>query len=326
MIVIEDFDKKNDVKLIRISNEFLSFSALNYGCILHSLNVPDKTGIVKNIVLNYDDFDSYVKNPAYYGAIVGRVANRIRDAKFLLDGKTYFLDKNEGKNYLHGGFDSYSDKFYDFQFFENKEKDEKGVRFFRVSPDGEQGFPGNLQICITYKICKNVFFIDIEAVSDKKTPVNIINHAYFNLSGKGFLENSIKNTEIYLDFEKYLQMKNQIPTGKFLDTAGTSADFSEFTNLLCAIKNNDGIFDHCFFRETDSIEKKVAEVFDCETGIRMQLFTNQKALQFYTPDKFNSFCLETQAAVDAVNNSNFPGIFIEKEKVFKSYTKFCFFH
>ena len=352
-------DKFDNSRSFTISNGKVSFQALDYGCIIRQINVQGK-----NIVFSLPNLKDYVKNPRYYGAIVGRVANRIKNAQFELDGKTYQLDKNEGENCLHGGFDSYSDMTFEAKTFDS------GVIFERTSPDGEQGFPGNLKIRVKYTLDEEKeccpcdypnsvqagafsfrpkfftkFTIEIHSETDKKTPVNMINHSYFNLSGFDF---PINEQVIKLNSSSFLETDSKnLPTGKILLAKDYNCDLSKAVSFENAIQKKSNIFDNCFILDggedfgedfgEDSTNKLIqaAVIVDNKTQLAMEVRTNQKATQLFTPPakkiiaekpQYECFALETQDYVDAVNHKNFPSIILEPVKKYTSKTEYIFFY
>ena len=347
-----------------VSNGRVSFSAIDYGCIITQINVPGKNG-TKNIVYSLKNFDDYVKNPKYYGAIVGRVANRIKDASFSLGGENFALDKNENENCLHGGFNSYSDMHYSAKSYKTKEK--SGIIFERLSPDGEQGFPGNLNIRIEYSLENeksiahendtnenitdeniktfasnldfvpnfySIFSIEIIATTDKTTPVNIINHSYFNLAGFSdakMAESSVKNPSIenqiiMLNADSVLEVdKQNLPTGKILSAKECRSDLKTPISFGEAMKKRGKIFDTCFILNKNATEDD-AKIIDNENMRAMLIKTNQKAAQLYTPETNDCFALETQGYVDAVNHSEFPSILLKPVKKYTSKTQYILFY
>ena len=210
------------VTLYTVSNGQMQFSVMDYGCTITSIILNGQDGKKTDVVLGFSTLDGYVNSDVYFGAFVGRFANRIAKAQFTLNGKKYELDKNDGPNSLHGGFDGYDKMLWDSKII--KGKNAAGVQFSRLSPDGEQGFPGNLKITVTYLLDKNNnLSCSYTAKTDKATPVNFTNHTYFNLAGRGQIYDHIMqmNSAYYLEVSPKL-----IPTGKLLEVAGTPFDFN----------------------------------------------------------------------------------------------------
>jgi len=334
------------INVYKISNGTTSFSAMNYGATLTSICTPDKNGNCENIIVSLPTLNDYVRNPKYFGAIVGRVANRIKDASFEIDGKQYFLDKNEGNNCLHGGFESWSDKVFEAKTFCDEEK--AGVIFERVCKDGEQGFPGNLTVQIIYTLKKesikgeSEFIMEFKASTDKKTPVNIINHSYYNLAGNS--HSSIDESYIQINSEYILEKdEKNLPTGKLLSVRENNADLREKISFKTAFERHGSIFDDCFIisKDLSKANQFDALIEDEKSGRKMKVSTNQNAIQLYTPfyDKENPlvmsegkvweghacFALETQNYVDALHHNNFPSILLDRKNNYHSISKFLFF-
>ena len=197
--------------------------AMNYGGIIVSIRVPDRKGQFADIVLGHENLEGYIPNPPYLGAIVGRYANRIANGTFTLDGKTYTLPKNDGPNTLHGGVDKTFNKVvWDGEPLKGK----TGVAFTYLSKDGDDGFPGNLKVRVTYTLTDdNELVIDYEATTDKATPINLSQHSYFNLAGEG--NGDILNHELMLNADRFTPVdKNLIPTGELRPVKGTPLDFT----------------------------------------------------------------------------------------------------
>lgn len=327
-----------EVHLYTISYGNLTFSATNYGACLTSLIVPDKNNIKEDIIVGFPTIQGYISNWMCHGAIVGRYANRISNASFKIDDIEYKLDKNgENGSCLHGGYNSYARKLWEAKTFSNY--DGTGVIFSRTSPDGEQGFPGNLEIQVIYTISnQNTFSIRIRARTDKKTYVNLINHSYFNL--KGISSCNIDDLYLKINSDKLVETdKNNLPTGNILNIKNSSFDFTDFKRLGDAIKEKGNKFDNCYFIENDENLKTVAEVVDKISGRGMKVTTNQCGLQLYTPHYEQPFwgkygtpafgngaiCLETQALPDSPNKSNFPSTLLLPNELYESITFLDFF-
>jgi aldose 1-epimerase len=211
------------VSLYTIQNKNgIKAEIINYGGIVVSLYMPDKNGKLDDIVLGFDDFDSYLSKNPFFGAITGRHANRIEDACFELNGKKYTLLKNDGKNHLHGGA-----KGFDKVLWEVVEHNDSLIKLFYRSADGEEGYPGNLDVTVTYVLTdNNEWVIDYKAVSDADTVINLTNHTYFNLAGHG--SGSIMDHRLKIDADKYTVNNEEcIPTGEIKDVSGTIMDFRQ---------------------------------------------------------------------------------------------------
>lgn len=316
-----------------VSNGCLSFRALDFGCTLANLFVPDFRGVKTDVLLGFDSFEGWKNGTQAHNGIVGRFANRIAGARFFLDGKEHLLDENEssGKlhsrgNCLHGGFFRFEKQFWRSDPF--LAADRAGVVFFRMSPEGEQHFPGNLELKVIYSLdLKNRLTLEYFAKTDRATPINLTNHAYFNLNGGG----KVLDHTVCLKCRQVLKTVDMIPTGEFLDV--TNEENSVFNFLqpktvgrdLVRLQRETGLkgYDHCFVTPAEDLnEKSVAEAGWCrgdKSGIRMNIYTNQRGIQFYTgnflegPGKngtlqepFDGVCFEAQRFPDCMNHKNFP--------------------
>ena len=324
----------DEITLYTVSNGSISFLVMNYGCTITNLFLPAKNGEKIDILLGYDSLEGWKAGTASHNAIVGRVANRIAGAKFTLDGKEYFLDKNDGKNCLHGGNTRYEKMLWKAEEYSDSEGE--GVKFTRKSPDGEQGMPGNLDLCVIYKLNdKNELIWEYSASSDKATPINLTNHAYFNLNGKG----SILNHHLQLDCHKFLGANGELlPTGEIVPVSGTSFDFtkektigrdieklitekSDGANTALTKKDDPFGYDHCFVTNADETKLvRLGEVWSEESGIHMEMFTNQRGVHVYTGNflegalgkggvthkRHDAVCFETERFPNAMNEPDFP--------------------
>lgn len=304
---------------------------LNRGGTIQSFCVKDKDGNLKDIVLGFNTVEEYENDIEYLGVLVGRVANRIKDAKFTLNGKEYNLAPMENGNTLHGGIKGYS-----FCIWDNEIIDDKLILTL-FSPDGDEGFPGNLNVKVTYSFTDDsVFRIDYEAISDADTIVNLTNHAYFNLDGEG----KVDDNNLFMDADYYTPMsENLLPTGKIASVKGTSFDFTTMKKIGKDIDNDDiqlkyGMgYDHNFVLNS---EKGCVIATSDKTGIKLTLSTSMPAVQFYTGNALpvrkgkygetvpvrGGYCLETQFYPDSMSNPNFPSIVLKKGNVFKHYAEF----
>ncbi|NLK45753.1 MAG: galactose mutarotase [Treponema sp.] len=329
------------VHLYTIKNADMSFSVTNFGCTITSIIVPSKNGVKEDIVLGYSDLTGYINSHGgpYYGAFIGRFANRIGGSTFKLNGETYTLDSNDGKNMLHGGFMGY-DKML-FEAKKIKTDDSVGVRFTRKSKSGEQGFPGNLLIEVTYSLNKkNEILLEYKAWTDKDTPVNFTNHTYFNLTGN--FHNKIFDHELMLNADSYLAVTDDlIPTGQFTSVDKDKAfDFRKAKAIGKDFAKVKGGYDHNFV--INHIAKKelsvCAAVYEPTSGRSMLVSTNQPGVQFYaggslvgSAGKFGQihqanegFCLETQQFPDAPNHENFPSCILRPGEEFYAQTIYGF--
>jgi aldose 1-epimerase len=315
----------------------------NYGARLVSLMVPDKNGNPVDVTLGYDSIGDYTKpGESYFGASIGRYANRIANAKFKLDGKEYSLPVNNKPNCLHGG-----DKGFDKQVWDADQKDSQTITFNYVSKDGEEGFPGNVTAKITFTLTDdNSLQIDYEATTDAKTVVNLTNHSYWNLNGAG--TGSITDHEMMINADNILPVNlDLIPTGKPMKVEGTPFDFRKSTVIgkgiadtaNLQIKNGKG-FDHNYvLNGVNGKVNKVAVAKGNVSGITMEVYTDQPGLQFYTGnflnkskigkggkvyDYRNAFCLEAGHYPDSPNQPAFPTTTLEPGQVYKQTTIYKF--
>lgn len=335
------------VNLYTISNGKMSFSCTDYGCTLTSIVLKNKNGTSTDVLLGFSTLEGYLNTKFCFGSVVGRFANRIGKASFTLDGVKYPLDKNDGPNTLHGGFDGYDKMMWKSKMVEGTHF--AGVKFSRVSPAGEQGFPGNVKIEVTYTLDDdNNLSCKYTAKTDKATPINITNHAYFNLAGNGSIEDHTAkfNSKYILEVDQKL-----IPTGKFTEVKGTAFDFSKEKKIGKDIKKTGVGYDHCYVTsayskkgtavptdDRDSTMVKFGEVSESKYGHKMEVFTNLEGCQFYTGNfikgivgkngvhynTHDAFCLETQAFPDSPNKKDFPSCILKPGQTYKAKTVYSF--
>lgn len=302
----------------------MKMEVITMGGDIISLTAPDKDGTFEDIVLGYTSPDLYLSsNPYFFGAIIGRYGNRIAKGKFSLDGNEYQLPVNDGPNSLHGG------KGFDKRVWtaEPIEGDAPAIKLSYTAKDGEEGYPGNLKVVVTYTLNnENALEIKYEAETDKKTIVNLTQHSYFNLSGKF---KTILDHELELKADKFLPVDaTLIPTGELKAVAGTPFDFNTAKEIGKDINATDdqlkkgGGFDHCWvFTDSSNTVKEVASVYHKASGRFMEVYTDQPAIQFYSGnfidgtkpskaggnyEKRSGLCLETQHYPDAPNQPKFP--------------------
>lgn len=299
---------------------------INYGAIVVSLTAPDKNGKLEDVVLGYDSLGGYVNDKSFFGAIVGRYGNRINKGKFELDGNKYQLTINDGENHLHGGLKGFNKVVWDAKPIETDSA--QSLKLTYNSPDGEQGYPGNLTLTVTYTLTENnELQIDYSAFTDKPTIINPTHHSYFNLSGS--TDNTILNHELKIDAEYITPVdKYLIPTGKLMNVENTPFDFRTFHKIGERINDADEQlkfgrgYDHNFvLNNFNGRIRKVAELYDPTSGRLMEVFTDQPGLQFYSGNFLDGtikgkrgkiynyrtgLCLETQHFPDSPNHPNFP--------------------
>lgn len=332
------------VNLYTLTNSHgVEIKAMNYGGIIISIKVPDRKGQIADIVLGHDKLEGYIPNPPYFGAIVGRYANRIANGEFTLEGKTYHLPKNDGPNTLHGGTDKTFNKVvWDAEPLKGK----TGVAFSYLSHDGDDGFPGNLHMKVTYTLTDtNELVIDYEATTDKATPINVSQHSYFNLKGQG--DGDILDHEIMINADRFTPVdKNLIPTGELRPVKGTPFDFTKPTRIGSRIEDNyDQLvlghgYDHNFvLNRKGSGLVLAARVYEPTTGRVLEVSTTQPGVQFYTGNFLDGtitgkdnkvykrrygFCLETQHFPDSPNHPSFPNTILKPGEKFHQTTVFKF--
>ena len=312
-------DEGVNVDLFTLTNaDGLTVKITNYGGIVTSLLVPDKSGNLDDIVLGFDDLRSYLDGHPYFGAIVGRYANRIAGGMFELEGVAYSLATNDGKNHLHGGIKGFDKVVWDPEPF--KGENEVGIKLSYLSKDMEEGYPGNLNVKVTYRLTnENQLMIDYLAETDKACPVNLTHHGYFNLTGG---KENILNHEMMISARSYVVIdENLIPTGEIRNLKGTEMDFTQPNTVGSKIDKLEGGFDHCYV-----IDKKpgqmslIARVHET-SGRIMEVYSTEPGVQFYSGnfldgsiigkhgivyEKYFGFCLETQHFPDSPNHKNFP--------------------
>lgn len=302
------FEIKND--------KGVEFSVINWGATIISLKMPDKSGNVENCTLGFDNFTEYENYSPYFGSTIGRTGNRIADGRCKIDGKEYKFNKNENEvTHLHGGSAGFDKVIWDITPFEKS--DNAGIICSYLSQDGEENYPGNLKVVVTYTLNKNnEFTIDYKAETDKTTLVNLTNHTYWNLSGNR--KENISNHSIQIDADSYLPInKLSIPTGQLKDVKGTDFDFKEIKNLKPLLDKTGG-YDHNFNLSLYQKEKPENRtlLLHKESGRSMEILTTEPGIQFYTGnylfllkkqgfDIYDALCLETQKYPDAPNHEDF---------------------
>jgi aldose 1-epimerase len=329
------------VQLYTLKAGDLSLSISTLGATWTSLLVPSRSKGPDDILLGFGSFDGYVRNK-YFGVTVGRFANRIGGAKFSLDGNDYTLFKNDGENTLHGGRMPFSSRVWKAEAYE--EQDGVFVRFELKSPDGEEGYPGNLWTAVSYGLTKsNEIVADYTAKVDAPCPVNLTNHAYYNLAGEG-RGMDILPTELKLYCSSYIEIDDAlIPTGKILSVKNTPLDFQIRKPIgrdigpLASTKI--GGYDHCFVVDGEIGKlRPCAEAYEPFSGRSMRIFTTQPGLQFFSGnnifsvqgkigsvyEKYGAFCLETQHYPDSPNQSEFPSAIFGPGRDYQERAVFAF--
>ena len=348
MIKKEPFGKTKDgqaVDLYTFSNASgMEVRAMTYGGIILSIKVPDRNGKFDDVTLGFDSLEPYLANSTYFGALIGRYGNRIGKARFKLDGKEYKLAVNNGPNALHGGLTGFDKVIWQAESFDKPEG--VGVVFRYTSPDGEEGYPGTLQVLVTYTLTdKNELALDYHATTEKATPVNLTNHAYFNLAGPGVRD--ILDHQMMINADNTTPVDSTLlPMGEIKSVEGTPFDFRKPTAIGARIDANDQQikygpgYDHNFVlnRKGEGLSL-AARVVEPTTGRVMEVSTTEPAVQFYTGNFLDgtltgkgghvykrryAFCLETQHFPDSPNKPSFPSTILKPGETYTSKTVYAF--
>jgi aldose 1-epimerase len=344
-VVKSDFGKTADgkpVELYVLTNAHgLKAKIITYGGIVTELHTPDRDGKLADVVLGFDNLKAYLAGHPYFGALVGRVANRIAKGKFTLDGKVYQLAVNNGPNALHGGLKAFDKKVWKAEPIEGA--DGPGVRLSYLSADGEEGYPGNLSVTVTYTLTnQNELRIDYKATTDKDTPINLSNHSYFNLAGP--TGGDILGHELMLAADQYTPVDaTLIPTGEIKPVKGTPLDFTTPTPIgarIDQLKGDPSGYDHNFVLRSGGKSLALgARVHEPKTGRVMEMYTTEPGVQFYTGNfldgkltgkqgvaykKHAGFCLEAQHFPDSVNHPNFPSVILKPGSTYTQTTVYKF--
>jgi len=329
-----------EIKRFTMKNQAgLTVRLINYGGIVSEILTSDRHGHFGNVVLGFDNLEAYLKPHPFFGATTGRVANRIGDARFSLDGKTCNLDPNNGKNHLHGGRIGFDKVVWEVAEVEAGE-DASAVQLRYLSPDGDQGYPGNLEVRVFFRLNDlNEVCIEYRATTDQATPVNLTNHSYFNLAGRGtILEHLVQSPAEY-----FTPVNDElIPTGEILSVRGTPLDFLNPCSIGARIEQLQpklGGYDHNLVLGSEPSLKFAVSVFDPASGRRMEVQTTEPAFQLYTGnfldgslvgaggaiyERHGGLCLETQHYPDSPNKPHFPSVILRPGGVFNSSTIYKF--
>jgi aldose 1-epimerase len=318
----------------------MEVQVLTYGGIVTSIRVPDRSGKLDDVVLGYDTMEPYIRNPSYFGAIIGRYANRIANGKFTLDGMTYTLATNNRPNHLHGGT-----RGFDKEVWTVSSSSPGALLVLKYrSPDGEEGYPGNVDVQVSYTLTdKNELNIQYRATADKATPINLTSHSYFNLAGAGMRD--VLDHELTLYADSFTPADaSLIPTGVIATVQGTPFDFR--TPARIGARINDSIeqlrqasgYDHNFVvRRKNAGLVPAAKVLEPTTGRVLEVSTTEPGVQLYTANtlnavgksgrtygKYSAFCLETQHYPDSPNKQQFPSTILRPGVDWKSQTVYKF--
>lgn len=320
----------------------IEVNVLNYGGIITEILAPDKTGNFENIVLGFDNIMDYEEKSPYFGSVVGRIAGRISRASFKIDGKEYKLAKNNGRNNLHGGNRGFDKVIWGVK--EIIEEDYVGIELSYFSHDGEEGFPGNVDVKMEYHLNNNELEIKYNAVSDKKTIINLTNHSYFNLSGD--LREDVLDHNLTINADRMSCVNQEvIPNGEIIDVKGTAFDFTKPKKVGKDIINKDtkqllycGGYDHPFILNGN--ENPAARLEDEKSGRVLEITTDQPTVVFYSGNGLGediilsgnrkgkrhlALCLETQDYPDSINQDNFPTKIYNPGEKYEAYTKYRFY-
>lgn len=318
----------------------VTMKVTDYGARLVALDAPDRNGKAANINLGFDSVDKYVAHGAYFGCTTGRFANRVAKGKFSIDGKEYKLAVNNGANHLHGGIKGFDRQVWKAETVQAAGA--QGVKFTHRSPDGDEGYPGNLDVSVTFLLTDgNELKIEYAATTDKPTVLNLTNHAYWNLAGAG--NGDVLGHKLMIAGDNYLPVDDGlIPTGKLAPVKGTFMDFTEAKEIGSRIAETKkgpppGGYDHCYvLRGKDGTLALAARVEEPKSGRVMEVFTTEPAIQLYTGNfldgdaknggykQHSAYCLETQHYPDSPNQPNFPTTLLKPGQTFKSTTVYKF--
>ena len=341
---VKDFDS---IKLYTLKNESgMTVCVTNYGAIVTSIIVSDRNGKRADVALGYDRVEDYINavDKPYFGAVVGRYGNRIAKGEFTLDGETYSLLKNNGENHLHGGAIGFDKVVWTVDEY----VEGQSLTLSYLAKDKEEGYPGNLQLKITYTLADdNSLVVDYHATTDKATPVNVTQHTYFNLKGEG--QGTILDHQLMLNAKKFTPVdESLIPTGEMPTVAGTPFDFTTPKAIGRDIgqQNEQLVFglgyDHNWILDTDGKEGELslaAQVHEPSSGRVMEIYTTEPGIQFYCGNFLDGrlkgksgkpyvhrggFCLETQHFPDSPNQPNFPSTILKPGETYDSKTVFKF--
>lgn len=329
-----------DVEIYTLSNRnHMKARFMTYGATLVSLTVPDRRGKREDIILGHDSLQGYLKASPYFGATVGRYANRIAHGQFQLNGQEYQLPTNEGEHHLHGGEKGFDQRLWKAEV--TKGQDAVGVRFHYLSQDGEEGYPGNLSCQVTYILTQsNQIKISYWAETDEPTPVNLTHHSYFNL--KGHEKGNILDHKLMINASQYTPVgEDLIPTGEICSVRKTPLDFTSPQKIGSRIGQIEGGYDHNYVLNKENNELSLAaRVAELQSGRVMEIHTTEPGIQFYSGNfldgtitgkdgrvypKHAGFCLEPQHYPDSPNHSNFPSTILRPGEEYQSLSVYKFY-
>ncbi|MEI8342604.1 MAG: aldose epimerase family protein [Verrucomicrobiota bacterium] len=344
-VTVKPYGKTADgqkVELYTLTNKNgIKVTLMTYGATVVDILTPDRDGKLADVALGFGSFKPYLTKSPYFGCIAGRFANRIANGKFTLEGKTYKLAKNDGPHHLHGGLKAFDKLVWKAEILKSNQP---SVRLTLHSPDGHEGYPGNLDVAVTYTLTdKNELRIAYQAATDKTTVINLTNHTYFNLAGAG--SGSVLDHQIKLHTGDYTAVNQKLlPTGEIKSVDGSVLDFRTLTPIGLHIMEVGNIpvgYDHNYVLSRKPQERVAiaAEVYEPKSGRRMKVYTDQPGIQFYSGNfldgtvkgkggkaykQHHGFCLETQHFPDSPNQPKFPSTKLKPGQVYKTTTVYQF--
>jgi len=349
-VTVAPFGRTPDGKAVEVytltNARGMQVRAITYGAILQAIRVPDRSGQLGDVVLGYDSLQGYLTDSPYFGAVVGRYANRIARGRFTLEGRTYRLAVNNGPNHLHGGLKGYDKVVWRARSFQRG--DSVGVKFEHTSPDGDEGYPGTVRVSVTYTLTpKNELVVEYAATTDRPTPINLSQHSYFNLAGEG--SGDILQHVLTIPADRYTPVDTTlIPTGELASVAGTPFDFRTPTAIGVRIAQADSQlqrgkgYDHNFVLNRSGEQPGLApaaHVLDPKSGRTLDISTTEPGLQFYSGNFLDgtitgkgghvyghraALVLETQHFPDSPNQPRFPSTIVRPGDKYRSRTVFAF--
>ncbi len=347
-VTVAPFGRMPDGKAVEVYTltnvRGMEVRAITYGAVIQAIRVPDRAGRLDDIALGYDSMQGYLTSSPYFGAVVGRYANRIARGRFALEGRTYRLAINNGPNHLHGGLKGYDKVLWKAQAFQRG--DTVGVTFQHTSPDGDEGYPGTLRVSVSYSLNpSNELVVEYRAIADRATPVNLSQHSYFNLAGEG--RGDILGHVLEINADRYTPVDSTlIPTGELASVAGTPFDFRSPVAIGARIDQPDPQlkygkgYDHNFvLNRTGGALVHAVHVLDPETGRTLDIATTEPGLQFYSGNFLDgtitgksghryrhrsALVLETQHFPDSPNQPSFPSTILRSGQEYRSKTVFTF--
>ena len=337
---------KGAVEILTLRNDRgMAVSILTYGATVQSISVPDRNGVMDDVVLGFDSMPGYLGENPYFGSIIGRYGNRIANGSFTIDGETFTLARNNGPNHLHGGLVGFDKVIWDWEAY-TTDDDEAVVTLTYVSEDGEEGYPGTLSVTVTYTLTQgNELIVDYEAATTKATPVNLTQHSYFNLGGEG--SGDVLDHVLSLNANRFTPVDSMlIPTGELRSVEGTPFDFKRRPAAIGSRIEQDneqlqigGGYDHNFVLDGGRRPLALAaRVYDPDSGRTLEVHTTEPGVQLYTGNFLDGitgksghvygpragFCLETQHYPDSPNQPDFPSTILRPGEQYRSRTVFAF--